>query len=120
MSSTLAYEKNVSLAFDTEVMRQCANNYAEVAETLESLSNKLTECLQNLTSTGWTTPAGTAFSEMVDNDWSTSLAKYISLMNTLSEVLNTSATSYDNLVTYDINKVKLGDSYNAGRAGGRF
>ena len=107
MSKSLAYEKNVSLAFDTEVMRECASNYAEVAETLETLSTELTECLQDLTATGWTTPAGTAFSEMVDTDWSKSLAKYISLMNTLSEVLTTSAKEYDNLVTYDIDKVKL-------------
>lgn len=117
----LAYEGNTNLAFNTLVMRNCATRYSQVADNLDGLSTELSTCLTDLKNTGWTTPAGTAFSEMVNEDWCKCLGKYTGMLRTLTNILNESATIYDELVTGDISVVKLGTNYINGSAGsGRF
>ena len=103
----LAYEMNTDLAFDTEVMRSCASRYGDVAETLEGLAMDLDNCLSELKDKGWTTPAGTAFYEMVNTDWIENIKKIVNLLNTLDKILVNSATKYDALVSNEINYLKL-------------
>lgn len=103
----LAYEMNTDLAFDTDVMRSCANRYADVAETLEKLANDLDNCLVELKEKGWTTPAGTAFYEMVNTDWIENIKKYVNLLKTLDRILVSSASKYDALVSSEINDLSL-------------
>lgn len=69
----LQYEKNTDLAFDTTVMRNCANKYGQIASDLIGMASDLDSCLSTLKSTGWTTPAGSAFYELTETDWKKTL-----------------------------------------------
>lgn len=104
----LSYHLGVDLAFDTLVIQQASKDYATAAEELLTLKNELTALLQDLTSSGWTTKAGEAFKEMVEQDWGTNLEKYCDLLKTLSESLSESAKEYDSLVTNQVDQLRLG------------
>ncbi|MBR2190594.1 MAG: WXG100 family type VII secretion target [Eubacterium sp.] len=102
---SLAYEGNTSLAYDTEAMRSCANRYGEIAEELDELSKNLDTKLKLLSSSGWTTPAGSAFHKMTDRSWQKNIRKYTNLLRTLKKILKSAANEYDDL-TSDIRKSK--------------
>lgn len=65
----IAYEGNTDLAFDTGILRKAASEYEQVANDLQSMAAKLDSLLQSLKEEGWTTPAGTAFYEMINTKW---------------------------------------------------
>ena len=49
----LAYEGNTDLAFDTTVLREYGNRYAQIAKDLRSMAQRLDDCLQALEDSGW-------------------------------------------------------------------
>ena len=65
----IAYEKNTDLAFDTGILRKAATEYANVAEELRNMAERLDSLIQALKDQGWTTPTGTAFYEMTNVNW---------------------------------------------------
>jgi len=103
----LAYEGNTDLAFDTTVLRDYGNRYAEIAKNLRSMASKLDGCLQQLEESGWTTPAGTAFHKMAKTNWEENIKKYADLLDTLKDILDQSSKKYDNLVVNHIEKTKI-------------
>lgn len=103
----LANEGNTSLAFDTIVLKDCGNRYAEIAEELRNMAQKLDECLQQLEDSGWTTPAGSEFHKMAKTNWEDNIKKYADLMDTLNDILQQSAKKYDELVVNYIEKTQL-------------
>ena len=103
----LAHEGNTDLAFDTTVLRNYGNQYAEIAKSLRSMASKLDTCLQQLEESGWTTPAGTAFHKMAQTNWEENIEKYADLLDTLKDILDQAAQKYDNLVTDYIEKTKI-------------
>lgn len=103
----LAHERNTSLAFDTNTFRQYGNKYGQIAEDLREMSKKLDNCLAELKSSGWTTPAGTAFHKLAQTNWEENIEKYADLLDTLKDILHSAAKQYDNLVTNHIEKTKL-------------
>lgn len=102
----LQYEGNTSLAFDTTVMRNYANKYGQIATDLTQMASDLDACLATLESTGWTTPAGSAFHKMTETDWKQNIEKYADLLKTLKKILNESANKYDALVDNHIHRTK--------------
>lgn len=104
---SIAYERNTDLAFDTYVLRQAAGDYGDIADELRHMSSQLDELILRLKSSGWTTPAGTAFYEMTETNWSENIEKYASLLDTLENILNEAATDYDNLTTDYIRRTKV-------------
>lgn len=104
---TLAHEGNTDLAFDTTVLRDYGNRYAEIAKSLRSMSSKLDDCLQELEDSGWTTPAGTAFHKMAQTNWEDNIEKYADLLDTLKDILDQASKKYDSLVTNHIEKTKI-------------
>lgn len=102
----LAYEKNVSLAFDTDALRTYGERYGNVASDLRKLSSELDICLQELRK-GWTTPASELFYDMVNTNWSQNIEKYAALLDTLKSILTEAAKQYDTLVEQNIEKTKL-------------
>lgn len=101
-------EKNTNLAFDTTTLKEYGNRYGTIAEELRTMAKSLDTYLAELTSdSGWKTPAGTVFSEMVQINWEENIRKYADLLDTLKEILATACTKYDGLVTNHIEKTKL-------------
>lgn len=103
----LAHEGNTDLAFDTTVLRDYGNRYAEIAKSLISMASKLDDCLQELEDSGWTTPAGTAFHKMAQTNWEDNIEKYADLLDTLKDILDQASKKYDSLVTNHIQKTKI-------------
>ena len=103
----LAYERNTDLAFDTAVLKQAAKDYGEVATELRSMSTTLDNLISNLKDSGWTNPAGTAFHEMTQTNWSNNIEKYASLLDTLGTILTDAARDYDGLMTDYVRKTKV-------------
>lgn len=103
----LAYEGNTDLAFDTTVLREYGKRYAQIANDLRSMAQRLDDCLQALEDSGWTTPAGTAFHKMSQTNWEKNIEKYADLLDTLKNILDQSSKKYDDLVTNHIEKTKI-------------
>lgn len=99
---------NTDLAYDTEIFRQCATTYGETAENLRGLVRELNDCLHTLTESGWTTPAGIKFLDMVDRNWEKNIEKYANLLDTLQDILVEAAEKYDGLTALHIERTKLG------------
>ncbi len=104
---TLAYEGNTDLAFSTDVLRSCGKDYSKVAADLRTVASKLDSSLNQLKSSGWTTPAGTAFYDMVDTGWKDNIEKYADLLDTLNGILEEAANSYEDLETNHIETTQL-------------
>lgn len=104
----LAYE-NVNLAVDTQVLKNCGREYADIAKKLRTMVDKLEKSLNELTDdkTGWNTPAGKKFQIMVDTNWSKNIEKYADLLETLNTILKYAAKQYENLIEDHIEKTKL-------------
>ena len=77
----IAYEKNTDLAFDTGILRKAATEYANVAEELRNMAERLDSLIQALKDQGWTTPTGTAFYEMTNVNWKNNIEKYAASKN---------------------------------------
>ena len=105
----IAYEGNTDLAFDTGILRKAASEYEQVANDLQSMAAKLDSLLQSLKEEGWTTPAGTAFYEMINTKWEDNIKKYVSLLNMLNKILIDAATEYENLTIDSIRNTKAND-----------
>ncbi|MBQ6985882.1 MAG: WXG100 family type VII secretion target [Oscillibacter sp.] len=95
---TLAYEANTDLAFDTDKMRECGRQYAEIADELRGMAAKINALLSDLNTSGWTSPAGSAFQAMVETNWEENIQKYASLLDTLRDILERAASKYDDLI----------------------
>lgn len=98
---------NTNLAYDTDVFRKCAGIYGQTAEDLRVMVDDLTGCLQTLTQSGWTTPAGVAFLDMVDMNWAQNIKKYADLLETLEAILLEASRKYDELTSMHIETTKL-------------
>lgn len=103
----LAYEGNTDLAFDTTILREYGNRYAQIAKDLRSMAQRLDNCLQTLEDSGWTTPAGVAFHKMAKTNWEENIEKYADLLDTLKDILDQASNKYDNLITNNIEKTKI-------------
>lgn len=103
----LAYEANTDLAYDTDVLRKCGSEYEKIANDLREMAKKLNDLLNDLKNNGWTTPAGSAFQEMVETDWEENIEKYASLLDTLKQILDESSNKYDVLTKDHIEKTVL-------------
>ncbi len=104
---SIAYENNTDLAFDTSVLRSCATSYQTIAGELRTKVQELDELLDDLKSEGWTTPAGTAFHQMVNTSWSENIELYASLLETYESVLKSAASQYESLSSNYIEKIKV-------------
>lgn len=103
----LSHESNTSLAFDTTTFRQYGAKYGRIATELRNMSKKLNGCLADLKSSGWTTPAGSAFAKMAETNWEENIDKYADLLDTLKDILDSAAREYDGLVSNHIEKTQL-------------
>ncbi|MEG0091907.1 MAG: WXG100 family type VII secretion target [Oscillospiraceae bacterium] len=98
----LAYEGDTSLAFDTTQMKEYGTRYAVIAKELRDMAKKLDDCLKELSESGWTTPAGSAFHKMAQTNWEDNIEKYADLLDTLKDILEKSVKEYDDLTTKHI------------------
>ncbi len=103
----LAYEANTSLAFDTNVLRQCAKRYGRLASELNGMSRNLDRCISVLKESGWTTPAGSAFHEMTNTNWTENIKKYVDLLNTLEQILYRAAEQYESLLSDHVGNTRV-------------
>ena len=110
---SIAYERDTNLAFDTQILRECAVEYSNAASDLRDMVKKLDDCLVALMSKdgggggGWTTPAGTAFYDMVNTNWSDNIEKYAQLLDTLESILLEASEQYESLVIDNIRETKV-------------
>ncbi len=103
----IAYEKNTDLAFDTGILRKAATEYANVAEELRNMAERLDSLIQALKDQGWTTPTGTAFYEMTNVNWKNNIEKYAALLCTLECILNEAAGQYEDLMANHVRETQL-------------
>lgn len=104
---SLAYEANTDLAFDTDKLRGCAKQYGEIADELRDMAAKINGLLNDLKTSGWTSPAGSAFQAMVETNWEENIQKYASLLETLEDILERAASKYDDLIRDYVEPLKL-------------
>lgn len=104
---TIAYESNTSLAFDTDVFRKAAGEYRDISAELRKMAAKLDGMLTELSQSGWTTPAGSAFQKMADTNWEKNIERYAAMLDNLSDILIRASAEYDDLVNSYINKTQL-------------
>lgn len=104
---SLSSEKNIDLGYDTDVMRNGAQKFGDHATKLRTLRDEMQTCLDNLTSSDWTTKAGVAFAAMVESNWSDNMKNYAGLLEMLQKALNESADKYDELTADYIEKTKI-------------
>ena len=100
-------EPNTSLAFDTTQMRKYAKEYTNIAQNLENIAKEFNDCLITLKNDGWTTPAGSAFQKMTEENWSENINKYVALLKTLAKILENASSKYDRLVEEHIEYIKF-------------
>ncbi len=103
----LSNESNTSLAFDTTELRSCADKYSKAATELRTLAKNLDNLLVELKSSGWTTPAGSAFHKMVNTNWQTNIERYTNLLDTLENIILQSCADYESLVSDYVEQVDL-------------
>lgn len=103
----IAYEGNTDLGFDTAVFRKVAGKYKEVATDLRNMAEQLDSLLVELKSSGWTTPAGSAFHEMTNTNWKKNIEKYANLLDMLQQALESSASEYDDLMSSYVRTTKV-------------
>ena len=100
-------DNRCDLAFDTAALRDCGKRYAEIGEELKEMADELDSCLLNLSQSGWTTPAGTAFHKLTQTNWKQNIEKYANLLDTLDKILQNAGKEYEDLVSNHIEKTKL-------------
>lgn len=98
----------VNLKFDTELLKRCSKNYDTFAQDLDTLADSLQNTIDELESSGWDTPAGKKFQEKFVGDWKSSFDVYLDMLRTLSQMLDTAATDYQDLYDNDISQLKIG------------
>ena len=103
----IAYEKNTDLVFDTGILRKAATEYANVAEELRNMAERLDSLIQALKDQGWTTPTGTAVYEMTNVNWKNNIEKYAALLCTLESILNEAAGQYEDLMANHVRETQL-------------
>ncbi len=103
----LAYGANADLIFDTERLADAGKRYGQAAGKLRAMASGLDELLNDLSSSGWTSPAGMAFCEMADTNWKENIEKYASLLESLDEILDEAAKEYEDLAVYQIEAAQL-------------
>lgn len=103
----MGYSDNTDLAFDTELLKKCATEFADIAQELRGLASNLDARISALQATGWTTQAGRAFYKMTETNWRLEIEKYAAMLEAFKEALNRSAREYDHLVENEISKVEL-------------
>lgn len=103
----LENEGNTDLAFDTTALSTYGDRYGDIANELRVMAQKLDKCLLELEQSGWTTPAGSAFHQMVQTSWEENIEKYADLLDTLKVILKQASKEYDSLVTNYIEQTYL-------------
>lgn len=104
---SIAYERNTSLAFDTDVLKKAAGEYSDVADELRDMASKLDALFSKLESGGWDTPAGKAFYEMTKTNWKKNIEKYAALLDTLNKILVKASEDYDGLINEHVRTTKV-------------
>ena len=73
---------------------------------MRELAKGLTDCLNDLVNSGWTTNAGKAFQNMVTTNWEQNIEKYADLLDTLQSILNEAVGEYEELIQ-EVENTKL-------------
>ena len=111
-AGTLSYKEEIKRA--REEMRAAVKAYkaeeakkiAEIASSLDSCREKLSENLDSLEGE-WVSDAATKFFESIDDDWKTAVVHYVEMLNELAAQLRFAASTYSPLED-DYNNIKLG------------
>ena len=103
----LSYDSNADLAFDTDVFRKCGEEYAIIANRLNTMAENLDKAILELKDSGWTTPAGSAFYALTETNWKNNIKQYADLLINLNEILQDAAKKYDDLVKGCIEKINI-------------
>lgn len=82
------------LKFDVSEIRSMKGKVEETAKDLDELKEKIVQSIEQLRG-AWNTPAGKQFLDTVDIDWSQQVDKYIKILETVEELLETAATEYE-------------------------
>lgn len=98
---------DVELAYDTEELEQCMEEFAQEAADIRELIQKMKSCIDVLVNEGWTTNAGKAFQTLTENGWEDNMEKYAGAMDALSSALKMSSTLYNELTTDYIQKLEI-------------
>lgn len=94
------------LQFNVDDLTGEAKKIAEIASSLDSCREKLSENLDSLEGE-WVSDAATKFFESIDDDWKTAVVHYVEMLNELAAQLRFAASTYSPLED-DYNNIKLG------------
>lgn len=93
------------LKYDTETMKNTANKYRDIANTMTDLQKILKNQIADLKNIYWKSDAGTAFQEMYENGWADNVDKYVAILNEMAKQLDAAYIKYD-LVTAKLKEIE--------------
>lgn len=94
------------LQYDTEQMRNSAQEYEKIAQKMVDVKNNINTQVRSLVSNDWLSDAGKAFSDMYSEDWGKNVDKYVAVLNEFAKMLRKAASEYDE-VTRLANQIKI-------------
>lgn len=83
----IAYEGNNSFCYETEVFARASKVFNDSATTLKTMKDSLVTRIDDLRSVGWKSDAGNSFFEIIDQNWSNDIERYVDLMEDLSTMI---------------------------------
>lgn len=89
--------KKKELEFDIEKLKSTKEKCENLATEINDLKDILLEELNQLKK-DWNTDAGKVFFAEQDTDWTSQVNKYVEITNTISKLLDTAITNYQELV----------------------
>ena len=85
--------ENGELTFDLDKLRAMKTKLGETAENLKVQKNRAMQLLVCLEK-DWRTPAGKSFMKNVDTDWAQSVSRYVTLLQTMENMLGEAIDRY--------------------------
>lgn len=89
----MAWGDPTSLKFDVSEISKMRTQIQNTSKDLASFKTTLLQEVENLKN-NWKTPAGKKFTEEVDTDWAKQVDKYITIIDTVDELLEVAEKSY--------------------------
>lgn len=85
------------LQYNTEIMRQSAKGYVDIAKKLGNIKTDLEKQIEDLKAVYWKSDAGEAFMDMYEDSWAVNVEKYIAVLEEMAKLLERAAADYDSV-----------------------
>ncbi len=85
------------LKFNTEDMRNSAQQYRSIAEELANVKKTLKQQISDLKDIYWKSEAGEEFMNLYEDTWAVNVDKYVAVLEEMADILDRAAKDYDSI-----------------------